>query len=43
MWIVGDPQHMIHPCSVFQDGRELDHFPGLKNKYNETNNIMTLV
>ena len=27
IWLVGEPQHMIHPFSMFKDGRELDNFP----------------
>ena len=41
--IMGAPQHIILPFYVFQYGRELEHFPRGRKKYNKTNNIMKLV
>ena len=43
IWIVGAPHQMIHPFSIFQDGRELDNLPRGQKKYNRVDNIMKLV
>ena len=34
MWLVGVPQNFTPSFSMFQDGRELEHFPRGRRKYN---------
>ena len=43
IWLVGDPHHIIPPFSIFQIGRELEHFPRGAKIDNEMENMMKIV
>ena len=42
MCLMGAPQQRTPPFSIFQNERELDHFPRGQKIYNQTKNIIDI-
>ena len=43
IWIVVEPHQMVLNFSMFQDGRKLENFSMVRNKYNEMDDVIKLI